>query len=335
MKRILTLGEPLLRLTTAVGTRLENAQELAVHYGGAEANVTVNLAQLGHQVAYASKVPDNPLGKTLIKQLHNFQVDTQYVLTGGDRLGIYYLESGVGNRGASVVYDRKTSSFATMTEMEWNLDTLFMDVNLFHVTGITPALSEHWQQMVVTLVKEAKKRKITVSFDINYRAKLWNQKTASKILSEILPYVDYCSAAEKDALYLMDISLRNSSAKDDLNYYYQAIQDKYPNIGVFYATRREIFSASHHSLQGFLWYNNQLYSSSTYDLTAIVDRVGGGDAFAAGILHGLLSQHPPDDVVEFATAASTLKHTLKGDINLFSENEVKAFIQNQSGVINR
>ena len=205
MGKVVTLGEIMLRLSTPVGIRVAQTENFAVHYGGGEANVAISLANYGHQVTFASKVPDNSLGEAAKKHLSRYGVSTEFVRTGGTRLGTYYLETGTGERAASVVYDRACSSFAQIEEMEWDLHELFSGVEIFHISGITAALSKTWQSMTVALVKAAKQAGCQVSFDINYRGKLWSQKEASVALKAILPFVDICSAGVLDARYLLEI----------------------------------------------------------------------------------------------------------------------------------
>lgn len=334
MGRILTLGEIMLRLSTNEGTRITEANSFKAHYGGSEANVAINLANFNHQVSFASKVPSNLLGRAVQQHLQNYGVDTSNLLKGGLRLGTYYLERGTGKRASLVLYDRTYSSFAQMKNVEWNIDDLFKNVSLFHVSGISLALSDSMTDLILGLIKEAKKRQIRVSFDINYRSNLWNYERASKTLNKILPYVDYCSAGKKDAIYLIGIP-ENKTQQSDLEYYYEQMHNKYPNIEVFYSTLRDVHSASSNDLQGTLWKNHLLYTSKVYHINPIVDRVGGGDAFVSGILHGLLEEKDPNYTVSFATAASSLKHTIHGDCNQFSILEVEEFMRNESGNIVR
>ncbi|MFY4675185.1 sugar kinase [Bacillus anthracis] len=265
MGRILTLGEIMLRLSTNEGTRITEANSFKAHYGGSEANVAINLANFNHQVSFASKVPSNLLGKAVQQHLQNYGVDTSNLLKGGIRLGTYYLERGTGKRASLVLYDRTYSSFAQMKNVEWNIDDLFKNVSLFHVSGISLALSDSMTNLILGLIKEAKNRQIKVSFDINYRSNLWNYERASKTLNKILPYVDYCSAGKKDALYLIGIP-ENKTQQSDLEYYYEQMHNKYPNIEVFYSTLRDVHSASSNDLQGTLWKNHLLYTSKMYHI---------------------------------------------------------------------
>lgn len=331
MAKVLTLGEIMLRLST-VESRLAETSEMQAHYGGGEANVAISLANFGHQAYFASKVPDNALGLAVKRHLNRFGVHTDYLLFGGQRLGIYFLEQGVGIKAANVVYDRAYSSFSQMKENEWERLDLFAGVDLFHLSGITPALSPAWVELLIKLMQEAKSRKVKISFDINFRGKLWSQAQASVALKQILPYVDYLSAGKLDAQYLLGIE----NAQDlSLEQCYQEMQKLYPNIQVIYSTNRTILSAKHNRLQGTIYAQNQYYESEVIDIPDIIDRVGGGDAYSAGILHGLLSGYSAQETVNFATAASALKHMVYGDCNQFTLEEVQAYLENGSSKINR
>ncbi|MFJ5758617.1 sugar kinase [Neobacillus sp. NPDC093182] len=334
MSTIVTFGEIMLRLSTATGTHFSNAGSFQAHYGGAEANVAVNLANFDHEVTFASKVPGNALGLAAKRHLQKYGVKTKELLFGGNRLGTYYLDSGIGERSSAVIYDRANSSFASVQEMEWDFEQLFENAAILHVSGITPALSEKLAEITLDIIKEAKKRDIKVSFDINFRSKLWNHDQASRVISKILPYVDYCSAGKMDAIYLLGIP-ENQSGQDDTDYYYQKMHEKYSNIEVFYSTKRDVHSATSNSLQGTLWKDGITYVSKVHKLEPIVDRVGGGDAFSAGILHGLLTGADLNYTVSFAAAYSSLKHTIYGDCNPFTIKEVENLMENGSAKINR
>lgn len=329
--KVVTLGEILLRLSTVNNERLAHSSQLALHLGGCEANVAISIANFGHEVAFVSKVPNHAMGLAAINQLKQYGVDTRYVIKGGDRLGTYYLEQGVGIRSAKVIYDRANSSFAQITENEWSTE-LFTDVELFHVSGITCALSEDWSNLVIELIKLAKKAGCKVSFDINYRSKLWSYDQARQVLQVILPLVDYCSAGKLDAKYLLELPIEKNTTNKAC---YELISQRFPNIKCFYATNRIVHSASVNELQGMIWLQGNYWESKNYYIDSIVDRVGGGDAFAAGILHGLMEKYDGQTVIEFATAASVLKHSIPGDCNQFSVEEVLEYLQNDSSRIVR
>lgn len=327
MGKVVALGEIMLRLSTMGEARLAESTTLAANYGGGEANVAISLANYGHQAAFASKVPDNALGLAVKQHLNKYAVDTTPLLFGGERLGTYFLETGIGFRSANVIYDRKYSAFSEMKELDWDFDQLFENAEIFHISGITAALSAEWQEMLLTLAQEAQKRNVKVSFDINYRGKLWTVQECGAFVRRIAKYVDILSAARLDAL---NFFLIPEKAEGDLSYYYQEIQALYPNITVLYSTTREVFHANHNALTGNLYYQGALYRSETHDIQCIVDRVGGGDAFAAGILHGLLNQAEPQKIIDFASLASAMKHTVHGDHNQFSAIEIEELLK--SGV---
>ncbi|MEV3266110.1 sugar kinase [Paenibacillus larvae] len=334
MAKVVTLGEIMLRLATVAGTRIDCSHQFQAMYGGGEANVAISLANFGHQAAFVSKVPNNALGRAVKKHLNSYGVSTEYLLFGGDRLGTYYMEAGVGERAASVIYDRSHSSFAVMEELEWNFVEMLKDVDLLHLSGITPALSKRWESLLLEIIENAKKVKVKISFDINYRGKLWSQSEAGSFLEKVLPQVDYCSAGKMDAIYLLGIEPYQGN-EEELIYYYQKIQELYPNIQVLYSTKRTVYSASSNDLVGTLWLDQKYYESSLHKMDPIVDRVGGGDAFSAGVLHGILSGYSAQQIVDFATTASALKHTVQGDCNPFTISDIEAFTASGSGKIIR
>ncbi|AEB30156.1 2-dehydro-3-deoxygluconokinase [Carnobacterium sp. 17-4] len=337
MGKVVTLGEIMMRLSTNPGKRLSHAQQFEVCYGGGEANVAISLANYGHEVSFASKVPNNDLGQSVKKFLNGYGVSTSQLLFGGQRLGLYYMEAGVGKRSANVIYDRVGSSFGDMKKIEWNINTLFEDVDLFHISGITSALSKEWKNLTIDLIKMAKKAGVKISFDINYRSKMWSLEEARETIKLILPYVDYCSAGDMDARYILNISKYSGDIddKNEMVYYYQEMQRLFPNIEVFYSTKRITHSATENDLTGNIWMGKHYYESNCHNINPIVDRIGGGDAFSGGVLHGLLCQYDPQMIIKFATAASALKHTVYGDCNQFSVSEVNDFLETGIGKINR
>ncbi|MBF8808248.1 MAG: sugar kinase [Enterococcus lacertideformus] len=328
MSKIITLGEIMLRFSTNVGERINMVDSLCTHYGGAEANVAISLANFGHEVSFASKVPENALGTGAVQHLRRYNVSTKHVLTGGQRLGTYYVESGSGKRPSSVIYDRVSSSFAGIQVNEWKSQAIF------HISGITPALSDNWKKLTLDLIEEAQNNNCLISFDVNYRNRLWSQKQAKEFLKLILPKVDYCSAGKLDAMYLLDIP-EYKNDQEELIYYYQKIQKKYPNIKCLYSTNREVVTASENYLTGSLLIDSELFQSSTYHIQPIIDRIGAGDAFVAGVLHSLLNGDSYQQTIDFATVAAVLKHTINGDANQFTCKEILQFMKNDSGKIMR
>ncbi|MDL4840285.1 sugar kinase [Aquibacillus rhizosphaerae] len=337
MKKIVTMGELLIRLSTNVGERLSTTNQLHMHYGGAETNVAISLANIGYDVNFVSKIPDNLLGNGAESHLRANNVQTDFLLKGGERLGTYYMESGVGQRNAMVVYDRKYSSFAEISTDELDFSRVFEGVDLFHVTGITPALSPALSKITLRALKTAQEKGVLTSFDFNYRSKLWRTDDAALVFKELLPYVDICFMGEMDAVHFLGIERANQAmdGAQKLDYYYREVQSSYPNIKHISCTFRDVISASKHKLQGNYFKGSNIYQSVMHTIDPVVDRVGGGDAFAAGILYGILEGLKPNKLVSFATAGSVLKHTLHGDCNTFSLEEIIAFAENGSGKISR
>lgn len=333
MNTILALGESLVRLSTQKGNRLSNATKLNLYYGGAEANVAINLAQLNYKIKYATKLPkDNGLSKSIVNQLQGYGIDCSNILYGKGRLGSYFLEVGTGLRPTNIIYDRQYSTLAMMEKLEWDLDKLFEGVSLLHITGITLAISKQWQKLGLSLIKNAKKRGIKISFDMNYRQSMWPQKEAKHIYNEILPYVDYLSASKLDAIHFLDIPEIESL---DWKYYSKSMGQKYPNIKYIYGTNRTLITPNSYDMTGYIWDVKESKGalSKEYKNYTVVDRVGTGDSYAAGILDGILSKKTLEETVNFAIAASALKHTIHGDINPFSRFEIEEFMNNTENII--
>ncbi|WP_423799792.1 PfkB family carbohydrate kinase [Neobacillus sp. SAB-20_R2A] len=337
MKKVVTLGEIMLRLSTREGVLLKQADQLSVHYGGAEANVAVSLANFGYQAYFVSKIPSNPLGMAVERHLKSHGVQTDYLIKGGERLGAYYIEAGAGERSAQVTYDRKYSSFSGLEAEEVEIERILAGVSLLHVTGITLALSASLRQLVQSIFQKAKEMGIKVSFDFNYRSKLWSQQEAAEAFQQLMPYVDICFFGELDAVHLLGLPQvdRELPAGERLKIYYQRINELYPNLEYLSSTFRTVISASSNRLQGNLFVNGELFQSKVHRIEPIVDRVGGGDSFAAGILAGILEGLPAQQIISFGTAASALKHTVQGDCNPFTWEEVLQFAAAESGAIKR
>lgn len=336
-KKIVTLGEIMLRLSTVEDKRIIQSNVFRADYGGGEANVAVSLANFGLNASYVTKLPMNALGESVIKYLKSNSVDTGNIIFGGERLGTYYLEVGAGVRNSSVIYDRKYSSFSELTFEELDIDKILKDCEIIHLSGITPAVSKTCKDLTLKVLKEAKNRGVKVSFDFNYRGKMWTLEEASETIKEYLPYIDICFAGILDAKNILKIELDESkySTKEEiLKAYYDIMSQNNPNIQYFISTSRTIHSVENNSLKGFVYTNGELSESKEYNFN-IVDRVGGGDAFAAGALYGIVSKMTPLEIAEYSTAASVIKHSIRGDANLCSVNEVKSFIENGVGKISR
>lgn len=329
---ILTLGESLARFSSFDGQRLSNSTQLNLTYGGAEGNVAVNLALLGHSVSHATKIPDNLFSNNLIALLRSQNVNLDHVIYGGERLGTYFVEGGVGLRPSKVIYDRAYSSIAMMESLEWDLDTLFRDIDLFHITGITLALSKNWHKLGAQLIKEAYQRDIKISFDMNFRSALWTLETAKEVFQSILPYVTYLSASKLDAIAFMNIKEKESMTDEC---YIRKIAEKYSNIEFIYGTFRKNKTPNTFKYQGFLYQasDNSLSLSKNYNLDEVIDRVGAGDSYSAGVLDGIILDRSPQDIVDFAAASAVLKHTIRGDINRFTRKDVEQFMTNTQNII--
>lgn len=337
MATVLCVGEVMCRLSVGGGVRLADAPAFDAHYGGAEANVAVSLANFGHEARVATKVPENPLGDAVVRHLWRCGVDTSQVLRGGARLGTYYLEMGTGNRGSMAVYDRAGSSFATMGGCEWDLDELLGGVDLVHITGICPALSPAWREATLEIVRGAAERGVAVSYDVNYRGKLWSWDECMDAFRDVLPHVSVLAASWGDVQSALGLG-RTEWSEDAMRGAYDALVAAHPNVRAVYSTRRVARSSSSNDLTGYLYLADgsgaagELHRSRTWLVEPIVDRVGGGDAFAGGLLHGLLSGMPAGEAIEFAAAASVLKHTVMGDANCFTAQEVEDFMSSGADV---
>lgn len=331
-ENILCVGEALLRLSAPTGVHLYDTNSLTMHYGGAEANVAVNLSRLDHKTTMFTKVPNHQLGHAAITHLRKHGVDTTPILCGGDRLGTYYVNNGVAERPSTVIYDRAYSSLAQIDPEEVDVEALLEGKTLLHITGITAALSPAWRPLAKKLIVTAKELGVKVNFDMNYRSKLWSVEEAGAFLRDVLPYVDYLSAGKLDAINFLHIEEPAEEVNDKLDYYYDKMHELYPNLEIIYATLRNVLSANHNTLQGALWQDGQTYYSKVHDIDHIVDRIGGGDAFAAGVLHGILIGKSADYCISFATAFSSLKHTVVGDVCPFSIEETERTMSHDAAV---
>lgn len=331
-ENILCVGETLMRLSTEKGKHYFDTTNLNLHYGGAEANVAVNLSNLNHKTTYFTKVPDNKLSRAAIKHVGKYGVDASTVIFGGDRLGSYFLETGIGARPTTVIYDRANSAISQMKLNEVDMDALLEGKTLLHITGITAALSEDARELTFELVKRANAKGIKVNYDVNYRAKLWTVEEASAFLKKVLPYVNYLSAGKLDAINFLGIKEADENVEDELGYYYTEIKKMYPNIEIMYSTLREVISSTHNKLQGTFWQDGRTTYSKVYNMDDIVDRIGGGDAFAAGVLHGILADKGAEYTIGFATAFSVLKHSVYGDACPFTIEETERIMTHDARV---
>ncbi len=328
MKRIVTFGELMLRLAPEGYLRFVQSERFEATFGGAEANVAVSLASFGENAAFVTKLPSHEIGQMAVNSLRRYGVDTSDIVRGGGRVGIYYCEKGASQRPSKVIYDRASSSIAEAKKDDFDWEKIFKDAKWFHVTGITPALGDDVAAITVEACRKARELGIPVSTDLNYRKKLWTREKAREVMGEVCKYVDYCIANEEDAKDVFGITAENTdieSGKLDRNGYISVakqLTEKFGFKGVA-ITLRESISASDNNWSGMLYTGNETYFSKKYSIH-IVDRVGGGDSFGAGLIYGISNGFAPQDTIEFAVAASCLKHSVEGDFNMVSVDEVKA-----------
>ena len=327
-KKIVTLGEIMLRLSTPGNGRFVQSDSFDVNYGGGEANVAVSCANYGDYAVFVTKLPTHEIGQAAVNALRRYGVDTRFIARGGDRVGIYYLETGSAMRPSKVVYDRAHSSIAEARLDDFDFDTIMKGADWFHWTGITPAISDQAAALVEAACKAAQKHGVTVSCDLNFRKKLWTSEKAQSVMRPLMQYVDVCIGNEEDAELCLGFkpSSNVSEGKTDAAGYKGIFKEMMQTFGFKYvvSTLRESFSASHNGWKAMIYNGKEFYESRRYDINPIVDRVGGGDSFAGGLIHSLAGGAGQAEALEFAVAASALKHTIPGDFNLVSEAEVKA-----------
>lgn len=340
MSKVITFGELMLRLAPENYLRFVQSEKYEATFGGAEANVAVSLANYGVDAAFVSKLPEHEIGQSAVNSLRKFGVDTSLITRGGERVGIYYCEKGASQRPSKVIYDRAYSAIAMAKSSDFNWNKIFKDATWFHFTGITPALSDSMSKICIKACEEAKKRNIIISCDLNFRKKLWSKEKAGKVMGEVCKYVDYCIANEEDAKDVFGIEADNTdinSGKLDRNGYISVakkLTDKFNFKGVA-ITLRESLSANDNNWSAMLYTNGQAVFSKKYAMH-IVDRVGGGDSFGAGLIYSLLNNYEPQKAIEFAVAASCLKHSIEGDYNMVSVKEVETLAGgNASGRVQR
>ena len=333
MKKVVTFGEIMLRLSPPANLRLSQANSFDVVYGGGESNVAVSLSNYGVPVEFVTRLPQNDVGECAMMEMRKRGVGTQHIIYGGDRLGIYFLETGAVSRGSKVIYDRAHSAMAEITAGMIDWDSVFEGVGWFHWTGITPAISQGASDACLEAVKIASEKGITVSTDLNYRAKLWKYgKPSEPIMTELTSFCDIILGNEEDAEKHfgikpegLDITTQGDQVKAEaFQSVCEQMMKKFPKAKKVITTLRGSISASHNTWAGILYDGKNIYTSPDYKITHIVDRVGGGDSFMGGLIYGLL-QYPEDDqnALNYAVAASCLKHTIKGDANLVTVAEVE------------
>jgi 2-dehydro-3-deoxygluconokinase len=343
-KKIVTFGEIMLRLAPPGYQRFSQAKTFEATFGGGEANVAVSLANFGETVEYVTRLPNNELGEACLSTLHAHGVRTEHILRGGERMGIYFLEAGAAQRASKVIYDRAGSSFASIQPAMLDWAAVFAEADWFHWTGITPAVSQGAAETCREAILAARQKGVTVSCDLNYRAKLWKWgKSAGEVMGELVSMCDVAIGNEEDAEKVFGIRAPESdieAGKVEAERYRlvcEALAERFHSLKSIAITLRGSLSASHNTWSGVLWQAGEFFSASSYDIIPIVDRVGGGDAFMGGLIYGLrLYADDPQKALNFATAAACLKHSIPGDFNAVSVAEVEALMAGEaSGRIKR
>ncbi|WP_297135867.1 sugar kinase [Terrisporobacter sp.] len=333
--RVAGLGEIMLRLSTTKGTRFTQSNNFNVNYGGGEANVLVSLSNFDIDTRMITKVSNDDIGKSIIKYLKSNDIDTTFIKNDDKRTGIYFLEVGSGNRASKVIYDRADSAFSNMKIDDLDVEKALTGVDVFHFSGVTLALSEELRKLTMGILKYCKNNNIMVSYDSNYRAKLWSIEDARKSTLEILPYVNILSAGILDAENILLMDCKYEDKYEKLNHYYNSITTKYPNIKHIFSSIREVKSSTINTLQCNYYTNKKLYSSKVQLIDDIIDRVGGGDALTAGVLYSIITNKRPKYICEFANSASILKHSIHGDANFVTVEDVENLMNNGVGKISR
>lgn len=326
MKKIVTFGELMLRLAPEGYFRFVQSDKYEATFGGAEANVAVSLSNYGMDAAFVTKLPAHEIGQAAVNSLRKYGVDTSKIVRGGDRVGIYYCEKGASQRPSKVIYDRAYSSIAMAKKEDFDWSAIFDGVEWFHFTGITPALSDETAKICLEACKAAKEKGITISCDLNFRKKLWSKEKAGQVMSSLCEYIDICIANEEDAKDVFGIEADGSDitgGKLDRDGYISVAKKLTERFGfkAVAITLRESKSANDNDWSGMLYIDGCAYFSKKYSIH-IVDRVGGGDSFGGGLIYSMLSGFDAQKAIEFAVAASCLKHSVEGDYNLVSLSEV-------------
>ena len=342
--KIVTFGEIMLRLAPPGFQRFTQARSFEAIYGGGEANVAVSLANFREEVEYVTRLPKNELGEACLMSLRSYGIRTDHIARGGDRIGIYFLETGAAQRGSKVIYDRANSSFATIQTGMIDWKEVFAGADWFHWTGITPAVSQGAAEVCREAIQIACELGLTVSCDFNYRAKLWKWgKPASDVMSDLVSMCDVALGNEEDAEKVFGIQAPEADVTagkveaDHYLYVCETLAKKFPSLKTISITLRGSLSASHNTWSGMLWQGGEFFSAPTYNILPIVDRVGGGDAFMGGLIYGLRKyKDDPQKALNFAAAAACLKHSILGDLNAVSVSEVETLMAGDaSGRVSR
>ena len=325
MSKIVTLGEIMLRLSPKGNYRFVQSDSFP---GGGEANVAVSLANYGHASYFVSKLPAHEIGQIAVNGLRRYGVNTDYIVRGGDRVGLYYAETGASMRPSKVIYDRANSAIAEADPSDFNFDEIMEGADWFHWSGITPAISDKAAELTRLACEAAKRHHVTVSVDLNFRKKLWTSEKAIAVMRPLMKYVDVCIGNEEDAQLCLGFKpdADVEGGKTDAEGYYGIFKGMMKEFGFKYvvSTLRESFSATHNGWKALIYDGKEFYQSKHYDINPIIDRVGGGDSFSGGLIHGMLTYKDQAKALEFAVAASALKHTIPGDFNVVSTSEVES-----------
>ena len=328
MAKIVTLGEIMLRLSPEGSDRFIQTDHFRIIPGGGAANVAVSVANYGHEAYFVSKLPSHEIGQIAVNALRRYGVDTRFIARGGDRVGLYYAETGASMRPSKVIYDRAHSAIAEADASDFDFDAIMDGAQWFHWSGITPAVSDKAAELTRLACEAAKRHGVTVSVDLNFRKKLWTSEKAISVMRPLMKYVDVCIGNEEDAQLCLGFKpdADVEGGKTDASGYYNIFKGMMKEFGFKYvvSTLRESFSATHNGWKALIYNGKDFYESKRYDIDPIIDRVGGGDSFSGGLIHGLLTKSTQGEALEFAVAASALKHTIPGDFNLVSEAEVES-----------
>lgn len=318
----------MLRLSSPGNSRFVQSDSFDVVYGGGEANVAVSCANYGHDAYFVTKLPKHEIGQCAVNALRKYGVHTDYISRGGDRVGIYFLESGSAMRPSKVIYDRAHSSISEAKPEDFDFDAIMQGADWFHWSGITPAISDEAAELTRLACEAAKRNGVTVSVDLNFRKKLWTSEKAISVMRPLMQYVDVCIGNEEDAELCLGFKPQSNveageTSAEGYKEIFRQMREEF-DFQYVISTLRESISASHNGWKAMIYNGEEFYVSRRYDILPIVDRVGGGDSFSGGVIHGLLTKQTQGEALEFAVAASALKHTIPGDFNLVSADEVEA-----------
>lgn len=337
---IVTFGELMLRLSPNGNDRFIQTESFRIIPGGGEANVAISLANYGHEVCFVSKLPKHEIGQIAVNAMRRYGVNTNYIARGGERIGLYYAETGASMRPSKVIYDRAHSAIAEAKKEDFDWDEIMSQAEWFHWSGITPAISDQAAELTRLACEAAKRHGVTVSVDLNFRKKLWTSEKAISVMRPLMKYVDVCIGNEEDAELCLGFkpNANVESGETNAEGYKGIFEQMKKEFGFKYvvSTLRESYSASYNGWKAMIYDGKEFYESKRYEIKPIIDRVGGGDSFSGGLIHGLMTKKTQGEALEFAVAASALKHTINGDFNLVSTEEVESLAGgNSNGRVQR